>query len=193
MAKPSQADLDKKKDFKESLIKSIGGDKLSDKKMCTILRSCVRKTWMMSPVRLLKLENARIADMDPTTRTNWLCRCEQCKGLFKMTDVEVDHIKGEHQLKALSDIEKFSRSILDVTLDELQIFCKPCHEAKTYAERYGITFSEAVTEKKVILWLKANNTIAQKKLLVQYSFTEIQISNADKRKECYRAVLNSGQ
>jgi hypothetical protein len=191
MAKPSKADLDKKKDFKESLIKSIGGDKLSDKKMCTILRSCVRKTWMMSPVRLLKLEQGRIADMDPTTRTKWLCGCEHCAGLFKMTDVEVDHIKGEHQLKTLSDIEKFARSILDVTLDELQIFCKPCHEAKTYAERYCITFDEAVTEKKVILWIKVNDTLAQKRLLVQYSFTETQMSNAGKRKECYRAILNS--
>jgi hypothetical protein len=190
MAKPSKADLDKKKDFKDSLIKSIGGDKLSDKKMCTILRSCVRKTWMMSPVRLLKLEQGRIADMDPTTRTKWLCRCEKCESLYKMTDVEVDHKKGEHQLKTLSDIERFARSILDVTLDELQIFCKPCHEAKTYAERYCITFDEAVTEKKVILWLKINDITVQKRRLMQHNFTADQMSNASKRKECYRAILN---
>ena len=154
MALPSRSDLKKKQDFKDSLTKSIGGEKLSDKKMCTILRSSVRKTWMMSPVRLLKLEQGRIADMDPTTRTKWLCRCEHCDNLFKMPDIEVDHIKGEHQLKTLSDVEKFARSILDVSLDELQLFCKPCHETKTYAERYGITFEEASIEKKVIFWAK---------------------------------------
>ncbi|URC15304.1 endonuclease [Paraglaciecola Antarctic GD virus 1] len=193
MALPTKAELKKKEDIKNSLIEKIsaGGGKLSDKQMCQILRSNVRKTWMQSPTRLLKLEMARIADMDPTTRTKWKCECEHCNELFKMDEVEVDHIKGEHALSTLSEIEKFARSILDVTLDDLQVFCKPCHEIKTYAERYGMTFEEAKLAKVVIRWVKMIPVDAQKLLLLGYGYDLAAVSNAANRKKSYRNYLTT--
>jgi hypothetical protein len=193
MALPSAIDLQKKKDFKASLEKKISGGngRLTEKQMCSILRSNVRKTWMMSPVRLLKLEMARISDMNPDTRTKWLCECENCNGMFKMTDVETDHKVGEHQLLSLADAEQFTRSILDVTLDDLQIFCKPCHEIKTYAERYDMTFDQAKFEKAVIDWMKkVKAATAQKKFLLGVGFTEDEVSNGDNRRESYRKYLH---
>ena len=189
MALPNAIELKKKLDFKNSLEKKleVGGGRLSDKQMCSILRSSVRKTWMMSPVRLLKLELARIPDMDPSTRTKWQCECENCNNLFKMNEVETDHKKGEHQLLTLADIEKFARSILDVTLDDLQIFCKPCHEIKTYAERYDMTFDQARVEKNIIAWFKRVSKVEdQKRFLISKAFGEDELSNLTKRKACYR-------
>ena len=190
MAMPLEKDIQKKQDFKESLMKSIGGEKLSDKKMCSILRSSVRKTWMMSPVRLLKLEQGRIADMDPITRTKWLCRCEHCDHLFKMPEVEVDHKKGEHQLKTLSDVEQFARSILDVTLDDLQIFCKECHLTKTYAERHNMSMNDAKIERKVIDWMKKTPTAKQRAFLSSKGVSDKCISNGVKRRDSYRHILS---
>lgn len=213
MALATEAEIQKKYELRKSLVKSIGGVdaleafngnteqmlnimssiQLSDKKMCSILRGSVRKTWMMSPVRLLKLELARLVDIDPKTRTKWYCLCEHCGGKFKMSDVEVDHKNGEHQLLTLADVEQFARSILDVTLNDLQVFCKGCHEIKTYAERYNMTFEEATIEKKVIAWMKTNKTDAQKKFLcdVGYSGSPELISNNELRKVAYRKHLNN--
>lgn len=212
MAKPNTADIKKKYEFKKSLIKTIGGAealeafeqntehmlsamsivRLSDKKMCTILRSSVRTTWMMSPVRLLKLEMGRIADMDESTRTKWLIECEHCNNKFKMPDVEVDHVKGEHKLASLSDVEQFARSILDVTLDDLQIICKPCHALKTYAERYNVSFEYATIELKVIDWLKVTKTPKQNEFLLSVGFDKSGLTNPVKRRDAYRTYLNRG-
>lgn len=189
MAFPSKDELKKKEDFKLSLLKVLDNGRLSDKQICSIIRSSVRKSWMQSPIRLLKLEMARLPDMNNLTRTKWLCKCEKCKLMFKMTDVETDHKKGEHKLNDLSDIEHFARSILDVTLDDLQVYCKSCHEIKTYAERYNISFDDAIIEKKVIKWVKENNTTQQIKFLKGVGYVDSEISNAVKRKESYRKLF----
>ncbi len=193
MTFPSQKDLDKKKQFKDSLIKSLsktkefdGQTKIDEKKICSILRSNVRKTWMQSPIRLLKLELARLPDMNPDTRTKWLCECEKCHGMFKMTDVETDHINGEFQLKTLSDSENFVKSILDVSLDDLQVFCKPCHDTKTYAERYKISFEDALIEKSIIKWIKETETKEQKHFLECLGLPN---NNVKERKISYRLYL----
>ncbi len=194
MAIPSEKDLLKKKQFRESLKKTLSKNgefdhslRIDEKKMCSILRSNVRKSWMQSPMRLLKLELARIPDMNPSTRTKWLCKCEKCHNLFKMNEVETDHINGEFQLKSLSDSENFVKSILDVSLNDLQVFCKPCHETKTYAERYGMTFDEALIEKMVIKWTKFLSTEEQKYFLDKENLPN---NNDKSRKESYRKYLN---
>lgn len=190
MAIPSQKDIDKKVKFKESLLKTVSDGRLSEKQMCSILRSSVRQSWMMSPIRLAKIEEGRIYDMDPKTRTKWLFECENCKGKFKEPDIEVDHIHGEHRLLTLADVEAFARSILDVTLEDLQLFCKGCHSIKTYAERHDLTFEEARVEKIVLQWLKDNKTASQKRELIDvYNYAPEEVSNEVKRRVAYRQVV----
>lgn len=211
MAIPKQSELKKKQEFKESLIKKIGGKdtleeyksdvakalelmnviRLSEKQMVGIIRSSIRKSWMQNPVRLLKLEIARIPDMNESTRTKWLWECCNCKNKFKGGEVQTDHIKGEHQLKTLKDVEPYARSILDVTLDDLQIMCIPCHETKTYAERFNMSFEDAKLEKLVIAWQKKNNVAQQKEFLysIGYTGSDHLISNGNKRKNAYRTYL----
>lgn len=210
MATPTVNDIKNKNKFKQSLVKTLAGAdaldafeqstgqmlkvmstiRLSEKKMCSMLRSNIRQTWMMSPLRLLKLETTRIADMDDNTRTKWLWECECCRGKFKGTDVQTDHISGEHQFKQLSDLESYAKSILDVTLDDLQILCKECHEVKTYAERYGLTIDESKVEKVVIAWMKQTSVSEQKEYLTLHGKP---CNNAQTRKDSYReCVVNTG-
>lgn len=187
---PKKKDLAKREAKIASLRKSIGsGGKLTDKQMCTIIRTSVRKSWMRSPVKLLKLELAKVPDYDDSNRRTWKIQCEHCQEWFKLTDVEVDHIKGEHKLQTLDDVTGFAKSILDVSLDDLQIFCKPCHEIKTYAERHGLSHDTAVVEKRLIAYLKVNKVDKQKELLLQHGYSGKEVSNAEKRKTLLRNLI----
>lgn len=193
MALPSPKDLEKKavilSTAKKKVDKMYLSDEAMEKAICSVIRSNVRQTWMMHPIRLLKVELARIPDLDPKTRTKWLFECEHCRQKFKEADIQVDHIKGEHSLVNIDELVSFARSILDVKLDDLQIMCKECHETKTYAERYDLSWEDAVIEKKVILWIKMNSVTIQKKLLLSYGFELSAVSNGDKRRDAYRAHL----
>lgn len=172
-----------------SSLEKYTEDGLSEKQICSIIRSSVRKSWMQSPVRLLKMMQMCIHDMDPTTRTKWLYPCNHCKDTFKASDVQVDHIKGEHQLKTLADVEQFSRSILEVSPKDLQILCTTCHDIKTYSERHGISFDDAKLEKDVIHWIDITSIPEQKKFLISIGFEPVDVSNHDKRRNAYRSYI----
>ena len=194
MAVPKDKDL-KKRDAKiKSLRKTTGeGGKLTEKQMCSIIRTSVRKSWMRSPTKLLKLELAKTPDYDDSNRRLWKIQCERCNEWFKLADVEADHKVGEHKLQTLDDVANFTKSILDVTLDELQLFCKPCHTVKTYAERHGLSFEEAATEKKLIAYLKETDVETQKQLLRESGFSDDEMSNAKKRKVLLREIIRGEQ
>ena len=156
---------------------------INEKEACNIVRSAIRKSWMRHPIKLLAVDLVTEPDLDPTTRTIWKVKCARC-GLYHRKDqVEVDHLKGENQLKTLSDLPNFVLSILDVTTKDLQVLCKGCHRIKTYAERYG--FSEEGAE--VILnakdWLKATKVDKQKSTFAKMGYSEKDYSNAKKRTE----------
>jgi len=194
MAIPKKKDLDKRAAKIKSLTNLVGeGGRLTDKQMCNIIRTSVRKSWMRSPVKLLKLELAKVPDYDDSSRRTWKIQCEHCEEYFKLTDVEVDHIRGEHKLQTLDDVTGFAKSILDVTLEDLQIFCKPCHGIKTYAERNDITFEEATVEKKLIAFTKNKNVDSIKKYLVQCGYSSEEISNVSKRKVLLRILISEGK
>lgn len=128
--------------------------------------------------------------MDATTRTKWLIQCECCGDMFKLGDVEVNHKCGENQLLTFEDVLPFTQSILGVGFDDIEVLCKVCHSTQTYAERYDMTFDEAKKEKRVIE--KINQTVAiQKKELLAAGFTTTEVSNQDKRRDCYRKLFNT--
>src|SRR5690606_26201384 len=109
--------------------------------------------------------------MDYSTRTKWLCRCEMCGELFKLTDVEIDHKQGNHSFTKVEDFENYFNNILMVGFDDLQILCKDnCHAQKTYMERYGVSWEEAGYQKIAVSlikkkmdkdWLKAKGVTPQ--------------------------------
>jgi hypothetical protein len=183
----------REKKLKDLLKQVDNAEKLSrekkDKKLLSVLRSCVRKVWMRHPTKLLKLELAVEQDNDPNTRTIWKVKCERCSEYFKKNEVEIDHIDGEHSLKTFSELEDFIKSILDVSLSDLNVICKQCHQIKTYAERHGVDENTAEIKLKQIAWTKVNTVGEQKKFLLENGFNESDVSNNTKRMKSYIIFL----
>tara|TARA_R100000541_G_C1897352_1_gene84133 strand:- start:120120 stop:120707 length:588 start_codon:yes stop_codon:yes gene_type:complete len=190
---PSKSDIAKRKKKLDTWLKGLEEDgSMSEKKLCTLLRSSVRNVWMRHAVKLSYLYSKTYPDMDNSTRTKWLIDCEHCGEAFKTSDVQVDHIVGEHSLLTLEDVVPFARSILGVSHSDLRILCVPCHEAITYAERYGLSIEEAFAEKKVIAKIK--QTVAKQKAeLKKFGYKPAECSNEDKRRALYRLLLKDGK
>lgn len=189
MTQPSKEDISKRKDKLDKMLRGLEEDgSMSEKKLCTQLRSAVRQVWKMHDVKVSYLMKMSYSDMDMTTRTKWLVDCEVCGKPFKTSEVQIDHIEGEHSLKTFEDLVPFAESILGVSHKDLQIACIPCHSAITYSDRYGVTLEEAFAEKEVIV--KINQKVpAQKKELLSHGFLAKDITNNDKRRDCYRKLL----
>ncbi|ANA49348.1 homing endonuclease HNH [Pseudomonas phage phiPMW] len=159
MAVPTPAEIAKRQKQLAGFRKKIGPDgKPFEKHTLSVVRSAIRSAWMKSDVKLAFLYSRTIPDMDPNTRTKWLFQCEICEKLYKMDEVEVDHKHGNHSFTKLSDFEGYFNNILMVSADDLQLLCKDipkknhtgCHSIKTLAEVRGISFDEAIFEKKVL-------------------------------------------
>lgn len=115
--------------------------------------------------------------------------CEICQGQFKAAQLEVDHIKGNHQLKTMEDVQSFIESMIIVTDEDLQLVCRGCHEIKTHAERYDLSFEEARLDKQVVKFGKLG---INEQLGLLYWMGIVPAKNAEKRKEQIREVLKRG-
>lgn len=151
---------------------------LPESKIINSLRSAVRKVWMQSPVKLAFFYSKRIPEFRENSKKKWVWQCEHCYDYFGKDEVEVDHKNGEYTLKNFDDLASFSKSILDITIHDLQILCIGCHEIKTYAERYNLSLSDARIMKKVILLQKDK---LDKQVLTDRGLKPA--SNAEKRKQ----------
>ena len=147
---PSKKDLKKReenlKKFKAKLIDGHRSQPITDKAITSLIRSAVRQIWMRCPVKLAFLYSKSLPDKNPDTRRKFKYQCEKCEYYFKQSDIEVDHIQGNHSLRTLDDIPTFCRSILEVEFKDLQILCKSCHKIKTHSEKNYLTFEEAVLD-----------------------------------------------
>ena len=116
----------------------------------SFLRGGIRRyLWSKNPVKLefekesvVKIPNDNPKSMKKFPLVNGF-KCGMCGGLFKSNQVQCDHKTGEHSLKCMDDLQTFVEGIVFVRKEDLQMLCKPCHEIKTYAERYGYTIEEA--------------------------------------------------
>lgn len=115
-----------------------------------------RSLWNKSPIKLefLKANRKRVVNPVVKNRTRfplvWGGCCYVCKNDFALKDMEVDHLTGEHSLRKLEDLQKFVEGIACVSNKDLGLICKPCHRAKTLAERLGMTLEDALIEKEAI-------------------------------------------
>ena len=185
MTLPKQSQIDTLQKRIKSVQKKYlsGGKEQLTKDLCSIIRFSVRKSWMRHPIKLLAVDMNTIPDMDDSTRTIWKIKCDRCGKYHNKNTVEVDHLKGEHSLTCLEDMVPFALSILDVTLDDLQVLCKPCHRIKTHAERYCDGDEELAELKlKANDWLDSKKSVAkQKEAFDKMGYAPIEYSNAKKR------------
>lgn len=190
MVLATQQEIDKRQQKLEGYLRGLDEEgKLSEKKLCTQIRSAIRQVWMKHDVKLALLYKKTYPDTDPSTRTKWLVDCGCCGEPTKLSQIECDHKKGEHPLNTLDDVLGFAQSILGVGFDDLQLVCKDCHAAITYSERYNLSLEDAFKEKEVIAKLKQKVT-DQKKELKYAGFKPKEYSNEEKRRECYRIMIN---
>lgn len=105
--------------------------------------------------------------------------------------LEVDHIKGHVSLKDWDDVLEFIIHLCG-SKEDFQLVTKEAHKIKSYAERKGISFEEAILEKKVIAFSK-KKAAEQKKLLRSLGVEEKCLSSAAKRKEVMREILQGGK
>ena len=189
MTLATKLDIDKRKKKLEGFLRGLDDKgKMPEKKLCTQIRSAVRLAWMKHDTKLALIYEKTYPDTNPSTRTKWLIDCECCSKPTKLGDIECDHKKGEHSLLSLEDVLPFAQSILGVSFEDLQLVCRDCHSAITYSERYNMTLEEAFAEKSVIAKLKQIVT-KQKQELKLAGYKPKDISNADKRRECFRELL----
>jgi 5-methylcytosine-specific restriction endonuclease McrA len=137
------------------------------------LRGGIRRSlWSRSPIKLEFIKKNRKTIENPKKGNRnkpqvWGATCCICGKDYVLKDIEVDHKVGNHSLKEISDIESFIMSIVMVSENDLQLICKSCHKIKTHAEKNGISFEEAVKEKKLIAYGKLK-TDEQIKILESY-------------------------
>jgi len=157
-----------------------------------LMRDAVRKKWMHCPTKLAFLLMNRIPDMDNSTRTKWLQRCNKCGKTFKEQDVNVDHIYGEREFTEWSLAQPYASSILDVKFSDLQILCIPDHKTKSRCEQLGLDWRTEDGWKQGLLEQEFTRIIdskakGQKDWLVSKGVTPA--SNEELRKSQIRGVL----
>lgn len=184
---PSAVDIGKRKSNRAKLAKKVTEDgHLKEAELVRIVRKAIDAAWMTAANKLVFLEDRIIPDMNPDTRTKWLIECNQCKKMFKISDVQIDHRQGEFPCAKREDFYPYILSRLDVNFNDLQVLCIEDHQIKTLAERQGITFEEARLEKKVIAICKGP-TKAVQAFLLERGITPA--SNAEKRRNQVREAL----
>ncbi len=67
--------------------------------------------------------------------------------------LEVDHIEGHVSLKEWNDLTPFIQHLC-TSSDNMQLVGKEAHKVKSYSERKGVSFDDALLEKKVIQIIK---------------------------------------
>lgn len=146
MTVPSKQDLANLQKKIDGFLKKLNEDgspkrPIDDNLAKSLMRDAVRKKWMFAPNKLAFLLMKRIPDMDNSTRTKWLQKCNICDNLFKEGEVNVDHVEGEKQFVDWSNAKDYAASILDVNFEGMQILCLECHKTKSRAESLGIDWA----------------------------------------------------
>lgn len=148
-------------------------------KFYTWLRGSLRKAvWNTSPIKIqFKNQNCSPPPEDYTGRAKSGAYCALSGDWDGKSALQVDHVIGNVSLNDEDDILEFIKHLIPPP-NSLQLVTKEAHKIKSYAEKQGITYSEAHIEKKVIEIVKAKEDSA---FLKSKGITPA--SNAKKRRE----------
>ncbi len=156
----------------------------------TYLRGCLRKAWSSSPIKhnLIKKKRKQIKNPNPNGKkeTVFGFTCEMCNTDHIIANGQVDHKVAAGSLRKTEDIQGFVERLLYVTEDDLRLICKGCNSALAYADKNGMSYEEAVQEKKLIEICKTKKDV---QFLKDHNI--VPASNATKRKQQVREVLQS--
>jgi len=167
------------------------------------VRGVLRRGWSKHPIKLefIKKYRKQVPNPNPKGKkpTIWGMTCDCCKKDFPLQvprqlkgvvpTIEIDHIEDASSLKSSEDLGGFAYRLFYVTFDLLRPLCKPCHDIYTYMAKHNVSYEEAKGTKEVIKKMNSLSVKEQKDELKAAGFLEKEVSNADKRRECYKKIL----
>jgi len=115
------------------------------------LRGGIRMIWSRYPAKL-QWKKEQLSSTPPAGyagRGKSFGKCHYCSESFTGSSLEVDHKKQAGTCNSWDTAQEFLHNLLDCNSNWV-LACKPCHKIKSYAERTGKSFEEAVVEKRVI-------------------------------------------
>jgi len=124
-------------------------------KFYTFLRGALRNAvWNRSPIKIIfKNESCKNPPSDYIGRAKSGAFCALSGEWEGKSKLEVDHIEGNVSLIDEEDIILFIKHLIPPP-NSLQLVKKDAHKIKSYAEKQGISYEQAVAEKKAIELIK---------------------------------------
>ena len=162
----------------------------TEKHFLAYLRGAFRAVWSRYPAKLDWKKNQGVTPpADYKGKAKKLAQCKQCQEWFPISSTEVDHVKEAGSFSSVDESFEWFKRVIDVN-DNWQLLCKPCHKNKSHATRKGITFEEAVIEKKAIAFGKLSVDEQNKMLTEIYESDKLSfLTSKSKRVEAYRQYL----
>jgi hypothetical protein len=158
-------------------------------KFYTWLRGSLRKAvWNTSPIKITFKNQNCFAPPDGydgrAKSGNYCALSMEWEGKSKL---QVDHVLGNVPLNDEEDILGFIQHLIPPP-NSLQLVKVEAHKIKSYAEKQGITYSEAMREKEVIAIIKSKK---EREVLLTAGITPA--SNAKKRREQLEQLLKENK
>lgn len=159
------------------------------------LRGALRRgIWEKSPIKLdFKNKACHAPPEGYSGRAKSGAICALTGEFVGKSKSEVDHIEGHVSLTSWEDVLPF---IIHLTPQKgaLQLVDKEAHKIKSYSERMGMTYEEAVLEKKAIQWEKENKGVnVQRGLLESLGVENAQSLKAKEIRKAYIDYLKEKQ
>lgn len=121
------------------------------------LRGAIRRVWADNPMR----KEWKKQQLRPVTKaekeskvfhssTKNVGQCYLCGDWMAGSKLEVDHLESSDGCKNWDEAHSFLEYCSRTIGEQWALACKPCHKIKTYSERQGISFEEALLNKKAI-------------------------------------------
>lgn len=147
------------------------------------LRGGIRLIWSRYPAKL-KWKNGQLHSPPKgyTGRAKKLGKCHYCQNLFAGSSLEVDHVEAAGSCNSWESAAQFLKKLLD-TNNNWVLACKPCHKVKSYAERSGLDFKDALAEKRAIDFLKRNSKQEVLDYCQGFGYNARSLPNNQKRRE----------
>lgn len=136
-----------------------------------------RAVWEKYPPKIqFKNEQCKPPPSDYQGRAKSGTECSLTGEWTAKSYLEVDHIEGHVSLRDWGDVTTFIKHLC-TNSENMQLVSKEAHKIKSYAEKKGISFEDAVIEKKVIQIIKNKE---DKKFFVDRNL-EVPSNSAERR------------
>lgn len=162
-------------------------------KFFTWLRGGLRRgLWEKSPIKLsFKNDAVEPPPEGYTGRAKSGTHCALSGEWEGKSKLEVDHRVGNVSLTNEDDILTFIKHLIPPP-GSLQLVTKEAHKIKSYAERQGISYEEAVIKKKVIAFMK-NPADYQFSFLTKYASESDALRTRKDREKFFTKLLEEGK